>query len=88
MAFGVSVDNSMNSITVDHQLDTSGLRCPLPLLKAKLLLKQIACGETVKIIATDSGTVRDLVTFITRSDHEMLESFTDHSPYIYIIRKG
>lgn len=73
---------------VTHTLDASGLNCPLPLLKAKQALNRMAPGEVLKVIATDSGSVRDFRVYVEHSDHQMLDSFTEGERYIHIIRCG
>ncbi|WP_432695417.1 sulfurtransferase TusA family protein [Marinobacterium sp. YM272] len=73
---------------ITEQLDASGLACPLPLLKAKQALSRMAPGEVLKVIATDSGSVRDFRVYVDNSDHEMLDSFTEGESYIHIIRRG
>ncbi len=78
----------MSDYKIDLELDASGLNCPLPLLKAKQALNSLSAGQILKVIATDSGSVRDFQAYTDRSDHQMLESFTDQEPYIYIIRRG
>lgn len=72
----------------DHFLDTSGLTCPMPLLKAKQKLNQIAAGETLCVIATDPGSMRDFASFIKLTAHEMVESVEENGVYRYVIRKG
>ncbi|MBR9883037.1 MAG: sulfurtransferase TusA family protein [Oceanospirillales bacterium] len=69
-------------------LDASGLSCPLPLLKAKQALNQMAPGEVLKVIATDAGSVRDFRVYVEHSDHQMLDSFTDGEHYIHVIKRG
>ena len=78
----------MQDLIVDQLLDTSGLNCPLPLLKAKQALNKLAAGKILKVVATDAGSVRDFKVFTDQSDHELLESFADESQYIYVIRRG
>lgn len=78
----------MTEPTIDDTLDASGLNCPLPLLKAKQALNRLAPGQVLKVIATDAGSVRDFKAYTDQSDHELLQSFTDEEPYIYIIRRG
>jgi len=78
----------MSDYNVDLELDASGLNCPLPLLKAKQALNKMQPGQVLKLIATDGGSVRDFKVYTDQSDHQMLESFTDKEPYIYIIRRG
>ncbi|MFY0678633.1 MAG: sulfurtransferase TusA family protein [Neptuniibacter sp.] len=72
----------------DDLLDASGLNCPLPLLKAKQALNKMQVGAVLKVIATDSGSIRDFKAYTEQSDHELLQSFTDQEPYVYLIRRG
>ncbi len=69
-------------------LDTSGLNCPLPLLKAKQALNKMQPDTILKVIATDAGSIRDFKAFTDQSDHDLVDSFTDVEPYVYIIRRG
>lgn len=72
----------------DEQLDTCGLNCPLPLLKAKQALHQMASGSILKVVATDAGSQRDFKAFVDQSDHQMLESFSEDGRYTYIIQRS
>lgn len=72
----------------DDQLDTSGLSCPLPLLKAKQALYKLESGKVLKVVATDAGSQRDFKAFVDQSDHQMLESFSRDGRYTYIIQRG
>ena len=74
--------------SIDQLLDASGFSCPLPLLKAKQALNRMSPGEVLKVVATDSGSVRDFRVYVEHSDHEMVDSFTDGECYIHIIRRG
>ncbi|EXJ11484.1 MULTISPECIES: sulfurtransferase TusA family protein [Nitrincola] len=78
----------MHQHTIDQRLDTSGLHCPLPLLKAKQALNKMLAGQVLEVIATDSGSVRDFDVYVQQSDHSMLETFTQEGTYVYIIRRG
>jgi len=69
-------------------IDARGLACPLPLLKAKQGLNQLAVGECLQLLATDPGSERDIHAYMSLSAHH-LESFSiDAGTYIYLIRKG
>ena len=57
-------------------LDTSGLKCPLPVLKAKKALKAMAAGDRLTVIATDPGAMKDFHHFCEASG-DSLESATD-----------
>lgn len=72
----------------DVELDASGLNCPLPLLKAKMALNKMLSGQTLKVIATDAGSVRDFHTFARLSGHELLHELADAGTYRYWLRKA
>lgn len=72
----------------DHFLDASGLQCPMPLLKTKQKLNQIGQGEVLKVLTTDEGSLRDFVSFLSLSKHELLESSTSGSQHTFFILCG
>ncbi|HIG79286.1 MAG TPA: sulfurtransferase TusA family protein [Cycloclasticus sp.] len=53
-------------------LDTTGLNCPLPLLRLKQLLPNVKPGEVIQMLATDPAAHLDIGVFIDKSKHEML----------------
>jgi len=69
-------------------VDASGLNCPLPLLKAKMALNGMACGQTLKVIATDAGSQRDFRTFARLAGHELLHEEVNAGTYYYWLRKA
>ncbi len=78
----------MSKQIYDEFLDASGLNCPLPLLKAKQTLNGMESGQVLKVIATDSGSIRDFKAFADQSVHELLEMSIDQEPYCYLIKRG
>jgi TusA-related sulfurtransferase len=68
-------------------LDATGLRCPMPLLKAKKALNELPGGALLKVIATDPGSERDFETFSRQSGHALLESGRDGEAFVYVLRK-
>jgi tRNA 2-thiouridine synthesizing protein A len=71
----------------DHTLDAKGLNCPLPILKARKALKDVAAGETLEILSTDPGSVADFEAFCRQTGNELLESSTDDSVYRFLIKR-
>lgn len=55
-------------------LDTKGLRCPLPVLKARKALKDVAPGGVLRVLATDPGAVKDFEAFCKTTGHRLLAS--------------
>ncbi|MEJ2088249.1 MAG: sulfurtransferase TusA family protein [Gammaproteobacteria bacterium] len=68
-------------------LDVKGLNCPMPLLKAKKALNEMASGELLKVLATDPGSERDFQTFSAQSGHELVEFAKDGDVFVYVLRK-
>jgi tRNA 2-thiouridine synthesizing protein A len=62
----------VENITPDTTLDSKGLSCPMPLLKAKKAIKGMASGQIIEILSTDPGTKNDLPHFAKKSGHEYL----------------
>ena len=68
-------------------LDVTGLNCPMPLLKAKKALNDMAPDSVLKVLATDPGSVRDFEVFAKQSGNTLLESSMDGDTYVYVLRK-
>ena len=69
------------------ELDACGLRCPMPLLKAKRALNALAGGERLRVVATDPGSVRDFEVFAAQSGNKLLESREEDGRYYYLLEK-
>ncbi len=71
----------------DKELDTRGLNCPLPILKAKKALAEMATGQLLKVLATDSGSVRDFQAFARQTGNELVEQTTAGAEYTHYLRR-
>ncbi len=72
----------------DTEIDTSGLNCPLPLLKAKKALSTMQAGQRLKVVATDPGAFIDIPVYCEISVHQLIESSELDDKLIFIIEKG
>ena len=73
----------------DELVDARGLSCPMPLLKAKLALNGLASGHVLKVLATDTGSQRDIGSFCQLAGHHLQhEERTNEGEFIYFIQKG
>ena len=70
------------------ELDTKGMNCPMPILKAKKAMKRLDKGNIIKILATDPGSVEDFGAFCRTGGHELVESSEADGVFTYIIKKG
>ena len=71
---------------VDQELDVKGVNCPLPLLKAKMVLSKMTSGQILRVYATDAGSVRDFASFAQISGHTLLESDNQQGVYIHTLQ--
>lgn len=60
------------TIKEDQTLDARGLNCPLPILKAKVLLNKMQPGEILYVEATDPHSVIDFEAYCARTNHKLL----------------
>ncbi len=74
-------------MNIDRELDTRGLNCPLPILKAKKALAEMSSGQTLRVVATDAGSVRDFAAFAKQTGNELLEQVTEGKDYIHVLKR-
>jgi tRNA 2-thiouridine synthesizing protein A len=70
-----------------RELDTRGLNCPLPILKAKKALAEMASGELLRVISTDPGSVRDFQAFARQTGNELVEQTSGEKDYSHVLRR-
>jgi len=71
----------------DKEFDASGLSCPLPILKTKKALSDMAPGQVLKMIATDSGSIKDMQAFAEQTGNQLLSSNEEAGKYIFFMQK-
>ena len=72
---------------IDRELDARGLNCPLPILKAKKALNDMQSGQTLRVTATDPGSVRDFQAFAKQTGNELLEQQTVGLEFYHLMRR-
>ncbi|MFZ2910764.1 MAG: sulfurtransferase TusA family protein [Candidatus Desulfobacillus denitrificans] len=71
----------------DKEIDTRGLNCPLPILKAKKALAEMASGETLRVVSTDPGSMRDFKAFARQTGNELLDQQTLGSDFVHLLKR-
>ncbi len=71
----------------DKTLDTKGLNCPLPILKAKKALADVPPGGTLEVLATDPGAVADFQAFCKQTKHTLVEHSEAAGVYRFLIKR-
>ncbi|PUE32285.1 hypothetical protein B9Z35_01685 [Limnohabitans sp. Jir61] len=74
-------------MNIDLEIDTRGLNCPLPILKAKKALTAMASGQVLKVVSTDTGSVRDFAAFAKQTGNELLSQTTEGSDFIHVLKR-
>ena len=74
-------------LQAQKEIDTRGLNCPLPILKAKKALADMSSGDELKVISTDPGSVRDFQAFARQTGNELVEQATNADEYIHLLRR-
>ena len=77
----------MTAMQIDQELDTRGLHCPLPILKAKKALTGVQSGQLLKVISTDQGSLRDFAAFAKQTGNELLEQQTVGNEFIHTLKR-
>jgi tRNA 2-thiouridine synthesizing protein A len=71
-------------MNIDKEIDTRGLNCPLPILRAKKALTDMASGQLLKVVATDPGSVRDFQAFARQTGNELVEQETVGEEFVHV----
>lgn len=72
----------------DREIDTSGLNCPLPVLKARKMLNEMASHQRLQLICTDKGALKDIPAFCKMTGNPLLSSDDVDGKLYFIIEKG
>ena len=73
----------------DVELDTCGLLCPLPVLKARKRLQSMTSGGVLRMIADDPAARVDVPHFCAEQGHDLLEQQDGPNGQLnFTIRKG
>lgn len=72
----------------DQTLDTQGLNCPQPILRAKKAMRALAAGQTLEILATDPGAVKDFQAYTRSTGHELMQWNEDKGVFRFLLKKA
>lgn len=72
----------------NKELDVRGMNCPVPILRSKKAIGELASGQVLKVVATDPGSVKDMQAFANQTGNELLDSDENSGVYTYFLRKG
>ena len=71
----------------DKELDARGLNCPLPILKTKKSLADMASGQVLKVVSTDAGSIKDMQAFANQTGNVLVSSAEKNGEYVFLMQK-
>ena len=71
----------------DKEIDTRGLNCPLPILRAKKALTDMNSGQVLKVVATDPGSVRDFQAFARQTGNDLVGQEQGGGEFVHLLRR-
>ena len=74
-------------MNIDKELDTRGLNCPLPILKAKKALTDMLSGQLRRVVSTDSGSTRDFQAIAKQTGNELVEQSNAGSDFFHVLKR-
>ena len=75
------------AMETDQEIDTRGLNCPLPILKAKKALAGMESGQLLRVLSTDAGSLRDFQAFAKQTGNELLEQQTLGDEFVHVLKR-
>jgi tRNA 2-thiouridine synthesizing protein A len=79
--------NATNVIAVHKEVDARGLNCPLPILRTKKALNDMASGEVLRIVATDPASLRDFQAFSRQTGNALIDQSESDGTFTYLLRR-
>jgi tRNA 2-thiouridine synthesizing protein A len=76
-----------DNMNIDKELDTRGLNCPLPILKAKKALAEMVSGQLLRVVSTDAGSTRDFQAFAKQTGNELMKQEISGTDFIHILKR-
>lgn len=80
-------DAAASAVASDLDIDASGLKCPLPILRAKKGLAQLQAGQVLKVVTTDTHAVKDFQAFATQTGNVLLRQDTHADHVVHYLRR-
>lgn len=71
----------------DKELNARGLSCPLPIVKTKKALAEMASNQVLKVISTDTGSVKDMAAFAEQTGNTLLSTVEEKGEFVFFMKK-
>ncbi len=75
------------NMNTDITVDTKGMACPMPIVKAKKALDSLQQGQIMEVLSTDKGSVNDFQAWVKQTNHELIQHVEEDGVYKFYVRK-
>ncbi|KQL46954.1 sulfurtransferase TusA family protein [Brevibacillus choshinensis] len=72
----------------DITVDTKGMACPMPIVKAKKALDSLAPGQTMEVLSTDKGSLNDFQAWVKQTKNELVSHEEDNGVFKFLVKKA
>ena len=76
-----------HTLQIDREVDARGLNCPLPILRTKKALNDMASGQVLRILATDPASVRDFEAFARQTGNQLVHYAEQDGVFAFLLRR-
>lgn len=83
----VSTPTPVQPVSTDRTLDCLGLFCPMPIIKTREALKELAVGQVLEMLSDDPASDPDMRSWTRRTGHDLLAVTKTGSVYHFLVRK-
>ena len=84
---GLNITFKVGGMEFHKDLDARGLHCPLPILKAKKALADMASGDILRVVATDPGAVRDFQAFARQTGNTLVGQSVQGDEFTFFMKR-
>ena len=77
----------MTDVTASQTLDARGLKCPMPVVRTSQEIKKIEVGDVLELLATDPGSVADMIAWCKSTGNELLSRDREDGIFKFYIRR-
>jgi tRNA 2-thiouridine synthesizing protein A len=77
----------LTNMQADRELDVKGLTCPLPILRTKKALAEMASGQILRVVATDAHAVKDFQAFARQTGNELLSTEEVDASFEFLFKR-
>jgi tRNA 2-thiouridine synthesizing protein A len=71
----------------DKELNARNMSCPLPIVKTKKSLNDMTSGQVLKVISTDTGSVKDMAAFAEQTGNTLLSTVEENGEFVFYMKK-